>query len=87
MSDKTDAALHMVVGGFLEGESKVLAETAELSNPDSMDVHKSGLELWHLLKYNFDRAPAFSAISIVEHIRNMQPMKIAKEGFFISDRS
>ena len=46
---QVDCALHMVIGAFLEGKSKVLAETAEFANPDTMEIHKSGLELWRLL--------------------------------------
>ena len=72
---ETDAALHMVIGALLEGESKMLAETAELTNPDNMVVHKSGLELWRLLNDSFDRASSFNVISLLEHIRNMQPAK------------
>ena len=41
------------IGAFLEAESKMLAATAEVNNPQSLKVHKSGLELWRLLKYNF----------------------------------
>ena len=60
MEVEIDKALHMILGAFLEGESKVLSETAELSNPDNLEMHKSGLELWRLLKYNFDRSSAFN---------------------------
>ena len=50
----------------------MLAETAERSNPDDLEIHKPRLELWRLLKYNFDRASAFNVINIVEIIRSMQ---------------
>ena len=50
----------------------MLADTAEVNNPQNLEMHKSDLELWRLLKYNFDRAPAFNVISILENIRNMQ---------------
>ena len=53
----------------------MLADTAEVNNPQSMEMHKSGLELWRLLKYNVDRATAFKVISILESIRNMQAAK------------
>ena len=69
---EVDKALHMILGAFLEGESKMLVETAELSNPDDLEMHKSGLELWRLLKFNFDRSSAFNVITILEGIRNMQ---------------
>ena len=72
---EVDSALHMVIGAFLEGESKMLAETAEMSNPHTFEMHKSGLELWRLLKYNFDRSSSFNVISILEVIRNMQQAK------------
>ena len=62
----------MVVGAFLEGESEELADTAEVNHPQNLEMHKSGLELWRRSKYNFDRASAFNAISILESIRNMQ---------------
>ena len=72
---ETDKALHMVLGAVLEGEAKMLAETAEVSDPSNMEMRKSGLELWRLLKYNFDRASAFNVISILEGIRNMPQAK------------
>jgi len=75
MEVEIDKALHMILGAFLEGTSKVLSETAELSNPDNLEMHKSGLELWRLLKYNFDRSSAFNVITILESIRSMQPAK------------
>ena len=70
-----DCAMHMIIGAFLEGESKMLAETAELYNPDTLEMHKSGLELWRLLKHHYDRASAFNVISILEFIRGMQAAK------------
>ena len=53
----------------------MLADTAEDNNPQTLETHKSGLELWRLLKYNFDRASAFNVKSILESIRNMQAAK------------
>ena len=53
----------------------MLADTAEVNNPQSMEMHKSGLELWRLLKYNFDSASVFNVVSILESIRNMQAAK------------
>ena len=76
---EVDKALHMILGAFLEGESKILSETAELSNPFDLEMHKSGLELWRLLRYNFDRSSAFNVISILESIRNMQAAKSIQE--------
>ena len=70
-----DAALHMVIGAFLEGEAKMFAETAEFTDPESLDTHKSGLELWRLLNNNFDRASSFNVIGLVEHIRSMAPAR------------
>ncbi len=67
---QVDSALHRVSGAFLERESKMLAETAEINNPHELKMHKSGM-----LKYNFDRASAFIVISILEAIRNMQPAR------------
>ena len=41
----------------------------------SLEVHTSGLELWRLLRYNFDRASDWNVITILENIRNMQAEK------------
>ena len=35
------------IGAFLETESKMLAATAEVNNPQSLKMHKSGLQLWN----------------------------------------
>ena len=67
-----DSTLLMVMGAFLEGESKMLADTAEVNKPKNLEMHKSGLQLWRLSKYNFDRASAFSVTSNLESILNMQ---------------
>ena len=69
---EVDSALRMVIGASLEGESRMLADTAEVNNPQNLEMHKSGLELWRLLKYNLDRASAFNVVSILESILNMQ---------------
>jgi hypothetical protein len=45
---EVDKALRMIMGASLEGESKMLAETAEFNNPDELEMHKSGLEFWRL---------------------------------------
>ena len=57
---EVDSALHMITNAFTEGEARVLAENAELTNPDSLTMHKSGLELWRLLKCQF--MPAANAM-------------------------
>ena len=44
------SALRMVNGAFLEGESKMLTDTAEVSNPKNLEMHKSGLNLWRTLE-------------------------------------
>ena len=72
---ETDAALHMVISAFLEGESKILSETCEMNNARTVSTHKSGLELWRLLNYSFDRASSFNVIGLLEFIRNMTPAK------------
>ena len=66
------SALHMVMGAFQEGESKMLTDTVEVNKPKNLEMQKSGLQLWRLLKNNFDRASAFSVTSNLECIRNMQ---------------
>ena len=78
-SEETDAALHMVIGTFLEGESKILADSAEFTNPETLETHKSGLALWRLLHYNSDRSSSFNVIAIVEHIRSMQQAKTIQD--------
>ena len=45
MDVEVDSALHMIISAFIEGEARILAENAELTNPDSLTMHKSGLEL------------------------------------------
>ena len=40
-----DSALRVLIGAFLEGESKVLADSAEVSNSKNLETHKSGLGL------------------------------------------
>ena len=59
----------------LQGESKVLANTAEVKDAQKLEMHTSGVELWKLLKYTFHRASAFNVISIVGCIRNMHAEK------------
>lgn len=78
---EVDEALHMVIGAFLDGEARVLAETAELMDSTGGKTKKSGLELWHLLKANFGRASAFNIISILELIRGMNPAKHINDVF------
>ena len=63
------SALHMVIGAFLEGESKILADTAAL------EMYKSGLAQERLSRSNFDRASAFNVIRIHESTRNMLAAK------------
>jgi len=70
-----DQALHMVIGAFLEGGAKVFTEMAEFTDTESLETHKSWLELWRLLNHNFDRTSSFNVIGLVEHIRHMQPAK------------
>lgn len=55
-------ALHMVISAFLDGEAKIFVETAEVMNDHGRGTSKSGLELWRLLKYNYDRASAFNFV-------------------------
>ena len=37
-----DCILNMVIGAFLEGESEMLADTAEVNNPESLEMPKTG---------------------------------------------
>ena len=39
---EVDAALHMLISAFTEGEARVLEENAEITNPDSLTMHRSG---------------------------------------------
>lgn len=70
---EVDEALHVMIGAFLDGEARVLAETSEFMDSTGGKTKKSGLELWRLLKANCDRASAFNIISILELIRGMNP--------------
>ena len=38
---EVDSALHMVIGAFLEGESKMPADVAEVKNPLKLEMHTS----------------------------------------------
>ena len=40
----------MVNGAFLEGQAKMLMDTAEVNNPKNLEMHKSGLNLWKTLE-------------------------------------
>ena len=53
----------------------MLAGTAAVNNPQTLQMHKSGFELCRRLKYHVDRASAFNVISILKRIRNMQEAK------------
>ena len=53
----------------------MLADTAEVNDPQSMEMRKSNLELRRLLKCSFDSASAFSSLSILENVRNVQAAK------------
>ena len=37
----------------------MLVDTAEVNNPKNQEMHKSDMELWRLLMYNFDLASTF----------------------------
>ena len=50
-----------------------------IPTPKNFEMHKSGFELWRLLKYDVDRAAAFNVISILESIRKMQAAKIVQD--------
>ena len=73
-----DTALHMVIGAFLEGEAKILSESGEVMDVDGSS-RKSGLELWRLLNYNYDRSSPFNIIGLVEFIRSIAPAKTTSE--------
>jgi hypothetical protein len=75
---EVDSVLHMVISAFLEGEAKVLAETTEVEEPDEMDMHKSGLEVWCRLRYNFDRTSAFNVITVFECSRTCSPPRACR---------
>ena len=62
----------MVISAFPQGGTKVRAGKAELSNLDLFVKHRSAMELWKLLHYNFDRAPSFNIISVGEFIPQLR---------------
>lgn len=72
---ETDAALHMVLSAFLEGETRVLSDMAELTGSGGMGTNNSDLELWRLLKYSFDRPSAVNMISTLDTIRRVRAAK------------
>ena len=67
-----DSVLRMVIRALFEGESKTLVATAEVKHGESLEKHKSGLELCLLFRCNFDRASAFNVMSILKSIRNIK---------------
>lgn len=79
MDPEAETALHMVVGAFLEGEARSLAETAEVMTHDRSGSNNPGLELWRLLKHTFDRSSAFNVITVLEMIRGMPAAKTIQE--------
>lgn len=52
VNDDVDLALHIVIGAFLVGEARVLAETVELMLLNGSGSRKLGLALWRLLRLN-----------------------------------
>lgn len=62
---ETDVAPHMVL----------TAETTELMDSDKTGSSKWGLELWRLLKNNFDRPSAFNIVSVLETIHRLAPAR------------
>ena len=67
-----DSVLRMVIRALFEGESKTLVATAEVKHGESLEKHKSGLELCLLFRCNFDRASTFNVMSILKSIRNIK---------------
>lgn len=61
----------MVISAFLEGDARVLAETAELMDADGTRSNEFGLELWRPLKYNLGGSFAITLISVLEMIRDV----------------
>ena len=53
----------------------MLAVKVAVNNRQTLEMHKSGLELRRRLKYHVDRASAFNVISILKRIRHMQEAK------------
>ena len=53
----------------------MLADKVAVNNRQTLEMHKSGLELRRRLKYHVDRASAFNVISILKRIRNMLAAK------------
>ena len=74
LDDFVDSALFLVrsVPGRRDQDA---CGNGQGQQPKNLDMHLSGLELWILVKYNFDRASAFHVICILESIRNMQAVQ------------
>ena len=70
-----DSALHVVIGAFMEGESKLLAETAEVNNPKNLEMHKSGFELVEIPEIQLRSCFTVQLIRTLDSVRNMQAAK------------
>ena len=62
------SALRVAIRPFLEGEFMMLADMVEVNDPKSLEMHKSRLELWRLLKCNFDGAQAFNVTNVLSRV-------------------
>ena len=68
------SALHVVIGRAPGRRVRdALLTRLKSTTLRAWEMHKSGLELWRLLKFSFDRATAFKVISILESIQQKNP--------------
>ena len=57
----------------LDGEAKLLSINADIGT--FAKEHKSGAELWCLLVFNHEKKSAYTVVSVVEMIKNVEKAK------------
>ena len=68
-----DQDLHYFISWFLDGEAKLLSINADTGT--FAKEHKSGAELWRLLVFNNEKKSAYTVVSVVEMIKNVEKAK------------
>ena len=54
-------------------EAKLLSINADIGT--FAKEHKSGAELWRLLVFNYERKSAYTVVSVVEMVKNVEKAK------------
>ena len=71
--ENLDQDLHYFISRFLDGEAKLLSINADIGT--FAKEHKSGAELWRLLVFNNEKKSAYTVVSVVEMIKNVEKAK------------